>query len=787
MIGTMLGRYRVLEKVGQGGMGVVYRGRDTHLARDVALKVLSEGVLADDEARRRFRNEALALSRLNHPNIAIVYDFDTQEGLDFLVLELITGTSLATALAQGPLASSETSKLGIQLAEGLAVAHEHGIIHRDIKPSNLFIVPHGRLKILDFGLARIIEEVTASITGGDRTPSQQVLGTLPYMAPEQLRGEPADFRSEIYAAGAVLYEMATGRRMVSETGLPALIEGVLQGASARPREVAPDVSPELESVIMKCVAKSPSRRYGSAAELRAALVEIAPHQATPADGQVAGPPKGVRRHLLGSALLALALVGLVGLGVRRIRLPPSAGPIRSIVVLPLENLSGQDQQYFADGMTDMLIMDLAQIHALRVISRTSAMSYRGTKKRLPEIAEELGVDAAVDGTVLRAGDRVRITVQLVDARQERALWASRYERDLVDVLTLQRDVASAVARNVEVALTSGERIRLDRELAVKPTAYEAYLKGRYFLGVRSPTAFDRAIDYLEIAVREDPNFAPAHAELANCFLGRGSIGFDVVNPAEAARQARASAEIAIGLDENSASAQTAMAHIRHNVDWDWPAAEEGFRRAIELNPGYPTAHQWYGFFLASRGRMEEAVGELETAVKIDPLSPVIHASLGRVLYYQRDYDGAASHFERALQIDERSLSALLVYGLVRVQQGRHEQALAVLENGREVSRGAPVFLAGIGVCRAAAGDRAAALEMVGALEELAQHRYVPAFYPSAVYAALDDASHALDWLERALEERSEAVLYLGVEPLVDNLRSEARFRRIVASVNGDGG
>jgi serine/threonine-protein kinase len=786
MIGTTLGHYQVLEKIGHGGMGIVYRAKDVHLGRDVALKVLTDGILADDTAHRRFRNEARTLSRLSHPNIAVVYDFSSQEELDFLVLELIPGKSLSDVLRHGPLPEEDTTALGLQLADGLAAAHDQGIIHRDIKPANLFVVPDGRLKILDFGLAQVVEDLTGSgVTATRLTESNRAHGTLPYMSPEQLRGERADFRSDVYSAGVVLYEMATGQRLIQETTLPALVEHVLDGMTTPPRDTNPDVSPELDRIIVKCLARSPGRRFQTARELRVALRQLATDGAS---ASRSGALEGVRRwpRIVGGVAAASLLVAIMVWVIAKIPTPSptarSSDPIRSLVVLPLENLSGVGQQFFADGMTDMLIMDLARIGELRVISRTSAMHYQGTDKLLPEIAEELGVDAAVEGTVLRSGDRVRITVQLVDARKDRAIWADRYERDLVDVLQLQGDVARAVARNVEVALSPGANARLGSDLVVRPAAYDAYLKGRHFLGRRSPAAFVTAIEHLERAVREDPLFAPAHAELANGLLLLGSIGYDVIPPVEAVKRARIAADTALEIDEESAPAWTALAHIRHNVDWDWAAAEEGYRRAIELNPGYATAHQWYGFFLASRSRLDEAVAAQRVALEIDPLSPLIHASLGRLLYYRREHEAAARHFEQALELDPGSLPALLVYGMVHLEEGRYERARELFESGQEVSQGAPAFLAGVGACHGAVGDTTAALAVIDELAELANRRYVPAFYRTPIYAKLGDMKSALDWLERAYEERSEAVLYLAVEPLIDALRAEPRFRDIAARV-----
>ncbi|MFB3154728.1 MAG: protein kinase, partial [Candidatus Acidiferrales bacterium] len=479
MIGKTLSHYRIVEKIGAGGMGEVYRARDEHLGRDVAIKVLPAGTLADEQARKRFRKEALSLSKLNHPNIATVFDFDTQDGTDFLVMELVEGVTLSDKLAGGPLPEKEITRLGLQLAEALEEAHERGVVHRDLKPGNVMVTPKGQAKILDFGLAKLLRPDVASATATTEsfTETQAAAGTLPYMAPEQVRAENVDARSDIYAAGAVLYEMATGQRAFPETQTGRLMDAILNRAPQPPSGLNRRVSPGLEGIILKALEKEPENRYQSAKELAVDLRRLGIPGSAAAVLSARRP--ATRRRMVwaaGVALVALLAV-LVGLNVGGLRerllggVVP--GQITSLAVLPLENLMGDpEQDYCVAGMHEALITELSKIGALTVISRTSAMRYRNTDKSVPEIARELGVDAVVEGSVLRVENTVRITAQLIEAATDRHLWADNFDRELRDILALHSDVARAIARQIRVTLTPKEESRLAAARPVNPEAFE---------------------------------------------------------------------------------------------------------------------------------------------------------------------------------------------------------------------------------------------------------------------------------------------------------------------------
>jgi eukaryotic-like serine/threonine-protein kinase len=590
MIGQTLGHYRIMEKVAAGGMGVVYRARDEQLERDVALKVLPSGTLSDDAARRHFRNEALALAKLNHPNIEAVYEFGSQDGTDYLVMEYVPGRTLADKLLGGPLSEKETIALGMQIAAALEEAHERGIVHRDIKPANIAITARGQAKVLDFGLAKLLradEELTTDYLTDTRADA----GTLPYMSPEQLLGEPADVRSDGYTIGVVLYEMAVGRRAFSGNLPSRVVDSILHQPLVPPRALNPRISAELERIILKCLDKDPDQRYQSAKEL---LVDLRRQAAfSSARGGEPAPAAPFWRKVLTTAALALAALLALGVtftglninGMRdrltgRVRLPQ----IRSLAVLPLENHSRDpEQDYFADGVTDELITELAKISALRVISRTSVMRYKNTNRPLPEIGQTLHVDAVVEGSVQRVGDHVKITARLVQASADQELWARSYDQDLRDILTLQSEVARAIANEVQIKLTPQEQAQLSRTRAVNPEAHEGYLTGRFYWNKRTAQGVEKSVVYLKQAIAKDPGYALAYAALADSYHLLPEL--TLVPVGEAFPRARTAALKALEMDDSLAEAHSALANIKEDYDWDWKGTEAEYKRAIELGPG----------------------------------------------------------------------------------------------------------------------------------------------------------------------------------------------------------
>ena len=784
LIGLGLGHYRVVARIGAGGMGEVYRARDEHLDRDVAIKVLAPETFSDDSARKRFRKEALALSKLNHPNIATIHDFDTQQGIDFLVMEFVPGVTLSERIASRPLPEKEFTRLGLQLVEGLAAAHEQRVIHRDLKPNNLRLTPDGRLKILDFGLAKLAHSATPEAETESQTGDGA--GTLPYMSPEQLRGEPVDERSDIWAAGTVLYEMATGRSAFYGKTATATADAILHKPVGPPGRLAHELSPRFEDIILKCLEKEAENRYQSAKELAVDLRRLSAPRAGARVRVAETKPwrRAVRSTVAGLAtlLIVIALLLAFNAGGWRGRWLGRGGQpqISSLAVLPLANLSRDpEQDYFADGMTEALITDLAKSTDLRVISRTSVMQYKRTEKTLPEIARELQVDAVVEGSVEKSGNRVRITAQLIRAATDRHLWAESYERDLQDILGLQSEVAHAITQQVEGRLSEKTEASRESSRPVNPEAYEDYLKGRYYWNKRDRASLEKALAYFNAAIAKDPNYALAYAGLADVYVVLGPDW--AVAPKNVNEQAKKAAQKALEIDDSLAQAHTSLASIYHN-EWNWQGAEREFRRAIQLDPNYSTAHQWYSIFLATAGRFDEAVKEATKAAELDPLSLIISASLGNRLNEARRYEDAANQCRKTLDMDPNFGLAHLCIGIATVNEGRFQEGIPELQKAIELLPGSPYSMAQLGVAYALSGDRARARKVLDELKNPSRP-YLPAFSIAMVYAGLADKEQTISWLKKGYEERNDDMVYMKIEPVLDPMRSDPRFQDLIRGVD----
>jgi serine/threonine protein kinase/tetratricopeptide (TPR) repeat protein len=784
MIGQTLGHYRILEKVGAGGMGVVYRARDEQLERDVALKVLPSGTLDNEASRRNFRKEALALAKLNHPNIETVYEFATQDGMDFLVMEFVPGKTLADKLLNGVLPEKEVVALGMQIAAALGEAHERGIVHRDLKPRNIAITAKGQAKVLDFGLAKLLRP--ASVASTDTiTDTQAIVGTLPYMSPEQLQGEAVDARSDIFTIGAVLYEMATNCRAFGERLPSRLVDTILHETPVTPRALNRRISAGLERIILKCLDKDPEQRYQSAKELLVDLRRLG-EPVSARTNPPASIPKGRTKAARSAAYFVAGLLGLtaivLGLNVGgwRTRLVSWTSPpkIGSLAVLPLENLSHDpEQEYFADGMTEALITDIAKIGTLRVISRTSVMRYKGTKKPLSQIARELNVDAIVEGSVQHSGDRVRIDAQLIDARNDRNLWTESYQSDLGDVLTLQGNVARAVAGEVRAQLTPQESASMSKSQTVNPRAYESYLQGRYFWNKRTPGDLNASIKSFDGAIAIDPTYARAYAGLADSYATMGNNR--LLPPDEAFPKAEAAAEKALSLDEDLAEAHASLAFAHWNYDFDWDVVDREYKRAIELNPGYATAYHWYSGYLSGMGRHSEAIAAVKKARELDPLSPRINANVGFILYFARQNDAAIEELQKTLQMDTSSGAPYLYLGMAYLQEGKSQEAIVALEKNSRISDSPAADALDLAYGYAVAGRREDSLGLLRQVMAQPHKSYMPALWVARVYTALGEKEDALKWLRKAYDERSPQLPFLNVDPRWDPLRSDPRFQDLL--------
>lgn len=789
MIGQTLGHYRILEEVGSGGMGVVYRARDDQLERDVALKVLPSGTLSDDGSRRQFRKEALALAKLSHPNIETVYEFDTQDGIDFLVMEYLPGKTLADRLVSGALPEKEVIALGMQIAAAMDEAHTRGIVHRDLKPRNIAITERGQAKVLDFGLAKLLPQVN-ELTSDTLSDTQAGAGTLPYMPPEQLQGEPVDARADIYTIGAVLYEMATDIRAFPDELPSRVIDAILHHPPVPPRALNSRISPELERIILKCLDKDPGRRFQSAKELLVDLQRLstpATEHDPPASPQQAPTPwkRAAKLAAYGAAaLLALAVV-LTGLNVGgwRDRLLGRARPsqIRSLAVLPLENRSGDpEQDFFADGMTDELISELAKISGIKVISRTSVMRFKNSKELLPQIAKSLKVDAVVEGSVQRVGDRVRIKASLVYAGTDRELWTRSYDEDVRDVLTLESVVAKAIADEIQVQLTPQEQARLSKPRPENPEAHADYLMGRYYWNKRTADGLQKSIAYLEKAIAKDPDYAIAYAALADSY--RVLPELTSVTAGEAFPKARTAALKALDLDNSLAEAHSALASVKEDYDWDWKGAETGYKRAIDLSPGYMSAHASYSNLLLETGRFPEALAQARIAQQLDPLSALANDNLSAILYYSGQYDQSIDQCRKTLEIDPTSSQAHRHLAQIYSQKQLYSEAVSELEKAIQLSPGSAEALAELGYVFGVSGNTDEARRILLQLKSTSE---VSPYHLAIVYMGLKEKTNALEALSDAVRHRSAGVVHLRIAHQFQNLRTDQRFEKMLIDVGLD--
>jgi eukaryotic-like serine/threonine-protein kinase len=765
-------------------MGEVYRAHDPRLDRDVAIKILPQAALADRSNRKRLRKEAQALSRLNHPNIETLFEFNSEGDVEFLVVEYIPGTTLSEILDKDPMPEKEIARLGVQLAAGMAAAHAENVVHRDLKPDNLRITPDGRLKILDFGIAKLLKPARESPGTDSTTDSasadQNVIGTLPYMTPEQLKSEPTDSRSDIYSAGAVLYEMATSQRPFRETSAPRLVDAILHQPIVAPRARNSRISPELERIIIKCLEKEPENRYPSARDLEVDLRQLAVPRTT---GPIqTSSPSRWWRQAAGTAvvLVLLGTVGLVALRYRAWQKPPASTPdegrVQSVAVLPMKNLSGDPkQEFFADGMTDQLIADLSQIKALRVISRTSMMQYKDTRKPLPEIAKELNADAVIESSVLRVGDRVRITADLIQGTTDKHLWTDTYERESRDILKLQNDVAGAIANGIKIVVTPQERERLTSAPAVDPAAYEANLQGRFYWNKGTERDNRVARQYFERAAQIDPNYAAAYTGLADYYWQT-----DALPPSEKLHKAKQFALKALAIDPNLSAAHASLGAIYFFGDWNWTGAVEEYKRALELDPGNMQAHRLYSDYLSEMGKPTEALEEIRKTQELDPLSTFTKVSVGWALYFARRYDQASEQCGKVAAADPHSVGAHDCLGLSYLAQKKFAKAieeckLAVNLSGNDLARAVDLAQA-----YALAGDRAAAYKLVDEWRVRARRTYVSPTFFARVYFALGENKLGFVELERAFTQRDLFLTVLPVDPAFDSVRTDPHFRDLLA-------
>jgi len=770
---TFAGRYKIIEELGRGGMGVVYKAEDTKLKRTVALKFLPPELTHIPDVKDRFMREAQAAAALDHPNICTVYEFDEAEEKTFISMAYVEGQSLRKKLESGPLELDEALRIALQAAQGLQTAHKKGVVHRDIKSANIMVTEDNQAKIMDFGLARK--------TGGTLiTKDGTTMGTIAYMSPEQARGEEVDQRTDIWSFGVVLYEMFSGQLPFKGEHDQGVVYSILNQKPKPLTEVRAEIPVSIDQVVEKALEKNPDKRYQQINELLDDLKSISA-------GIVPEEIKArLRKEKLRKRKRAILYAGAVGLVIVIAVLALTlftgrAEAIDSIAVLPLENLTGDtEKEYFVDVATEELIGQLGQISGLRrVISRTTVMKYKETDKTLSEIARELNVDCVVEGSVQQAGDRVRIQVRLIDALpEEQNLWGQTYERAMSDVLVMYGEMARAIAENIQVKLTTDETTRFSDVRQVNPEAYDALLMGMQKESPLTPQAFDIALEYYELALKKDPNYAAAHLAVARVWLFRNQLGY--TPPREGGPKAKAAVLKALELDSNLAAGHALLAWVNFLYEWDWADAEVEWKRAIELNPNL--GDSVYSHFLWVMKRPEEAMAQMDRALQLDPLNEVVQVHHAFLLESAGRDDEALAQWRKLLRTSPQHPMAHWDFSVISLRKAMYKESLAEMKahysclGDREVEEALTQGYA-------QSGYRGAMRRAADLLAARARKTYVLSFDVAALYTIAGENAQALDWLEKGLEERSPHMPYVDAYMEFAPLRSDPRFQDLLRKMN----
>jgi serine/threonine-protein kinase len=830
--GTRLGRYEIRSPLGAGGMGEVYLAQDTRLDRRVALKILPDDVAANQDRMRRFVQEAKAAAALNHPNIAHIYEIGKSEGTNFIAMEFIDGVTLREKIHRERTELRKLLRYLQHVAEGLAKAHAAGIVHRDLKPDNIMITRDGHAKILDFGLAKLIESQLMEAVEGENfgdaataimqqhsTPGM-IMGTVGYMSPEQAQGKTnqIDQRSDIFSFGCILFEAATGHKPFEGDSVVKSLHSLIYEPAPQIKDLNPSAPPDLQRIIRRCLAKDPEERSQAIKdvaielkELRRALdagngfentVPPSGHsettssgttvQSTAAESRSISPAvssaeyvvQGLKQHKLFVGLAVVILIGAVALFAYYQHARNSEAAIESIAVLPLDNSSSDpDTEYLADGLTESLIYRLSQLPNLKVSPRSVVFRYKGKETDPFKVGRELGVNAVLSGRVTQRGDNLNISAELVDVRYNKLLWGERYDRKTSELMATQREMASEIVDRLRLQVAPDNKA-ISKHYTESNEAYQLYWKGRFYWAKRTEEGLKKSIEYFNQAVEKDPNFALAYSGLADSYILQGAQDAGgTLPPGDTLPKGKAAALKAIAIDSALAEPHVSLAHIAYHYDRDWTTAEREFKRAIELNPNYVLAHQWYALFLAWAGRPDEAVTEARRARDLDPLSLPANMCFGWVLVINRQEDQGIEELRKTIDLDPNFMIAHHRLGLGYEQKGRYNEAIAEFQKVRELSSGKPIAIAALAHANAASGKREEAQRGIAELQQLSKREYVSPAMTASIYAALGDKEQAFAWLNKADKEHDQFLPRLKTDPRFDNLRSDPRFQELERRVS----